>query len=85
MLPESYLALNKAELRHRPRESGDNEVVEEVNMDMGQGYIDTKQELNVDRASSGTMPCTLACWWAYSWLPASSIDMYKMTVGNGQT
>ena len=36
-------------------------------MDMGQGFIGTMQELNVDR---GTLPSTLACSWACSWLPA---------------
>ena len=37
-------------------------------MDMGQGFIGTTQELNVDR---GTLPSTLACSWACSWLPAT--------------
>jgi hypothetical protein len=32
----------------------EKEEKEEVNMDMGQGFIDTKQELNVDR---GTLVC----------------------------
>ena len=36
-------------------------------MDMGQGFIGTTQELNVDR---GTLPSTLACSCACSWLPA---------------
>jgi hypothetical protein len=36
-------------------------------MDMGQGFIVTTQELNVDR---GTLPSTLACSWACSWLPS---------------
>ncbi len=45
------------------RESGEKEKEEEVNMDKGQGFIDAKQELNVD---SGTLPCTLACSWACS-------------------
>ena len=38
-------------------------------MDMGQGFIGTTQELNVDR---GTLPSTLACSWACSWLPATT-------------
>ena len=32
-------------------------------MKIGQGFIHTKQELNVDR---GTLPCSLACSWACS-------------------
>jgi hypothetical protein len=35
----------------RPRESGEEE---EADMEMGQGFIDTTKELNVDR---GTLPC----------------------------
>ena len=38
-------------------------------MDMGQGFIGTTQELNVDR---GTLPSTLACSWACSWLTATA-------------
>jgi hypothetical protein len=37
----------------RPQESGEKKEEEEVNMDMGQGFIATTQELNVDR---GTLP-----------------------------
>jgi hypothetical protein len=36
-------------------------------MDMGQGFIGTTKELNVDR---GTLPSTLAWSCACSWLPA---------------
>jgi hypothetical protein len=32
-------------------EKAEREKEEEVDMDMGQGYIDTKQEQNVDRGS----------------------------------
>ena len=45
----------------------EKEEEEEMNMDMGQGFIGTTQELNVDR---GTLPSTLACSCACSWLPA---------------
>jgi hypothetical protein len=37
-----------------------------VNIEIGQGFIYTKQELNVD---GGTLPCTLACSRACSWPP----------------
>ncbi len=49
--------------------SEEEEEEEEVNMDMGQGFIGTTQELNVDR---GTLPCTLACSWVCSWLTATA-------------
>ena len=45
------------------------EEEEEVNMDMGQGFIGTSQELNVDR---GTLPSTLACSCACSWRTATA-------------